>query len=45
LVDNCTLGALAQACADEGRYEFMLTVAPLAIVGGTGSPANPLALF
>ena len=45
LVDNCTLGALAQACAEEGRYEFMLTVAPLAIIGGTGSPANPLALF
>jgi kynurenine formamidase len=45
LLDNCRLGPLAAACAEEGRYEFMLTVAPLPVVGGTGSPANPLALF
>ena len=29
----------------EGRYEFMLTIAPLKVIGGTGSPANPIALF
>lgn len=45
LLDNCLLAPLADACAAEGRYEFMLTVAPLPVVGGTGSPANPLALF
>lgn len=45
LLDNCLLEPLAAACAEEGRYEFMLTVAPLPVVGGTGSPANPLALF
>ena len=45
LLDNCLLEPLADACAAEGRYEFMLTVAPLPVVGGTGSPANPLALF
>jgi hypothetical protein len=45
LVDNALLEPLAQACADEGRDEFMLVVAPLKVVGGTGSPANPLAVF
>jgi kynurenine formamidase len=45
LVDNSLLEPLAKACEDEGRYEFMLTLAPLPMVGGTGSPVNPLALF
>ncbi len=45
LVDNALLEPLAEACAAEGRYEFMLTVAPLPVVGGTGSPVNPIALF
>jgi len=30
---------------EEGRDEFMLMIAPLVVIGGTGSPANPLALF
>ncbi len=45
LVDNALLQPLAEACAEEGRYEFMLTFAPLPFVGGTGSPVNPIALF
>jgi kynurenine formamidase len=45
LVDNALLQPLAAACAQEGRYEFMLTLAPLPVVGGTGSPVNPIALF
>jgi len=45
LVDNALLQPLAEACAAEGRYEFMLTFAPLPVVGGTGSPINPIALF
>jgi kynurenine formamidase len=45
LVDNALLEPLARACVEEGRSEFMLVVAPLRVVGGTGSPANPLALF
>jgi kynurenine formamidase len=45
LVDNALLQPLAEACAEEGRYEFMLTFAPLCVVGGTGSPVNPIALF
>ncbi len=45
LVDNALLEPLARACAEEQRDEFMLLVAPLRVVGGTGSPANPLAVF
>jgi kynurenine formamidase len=45
LVDNALVEPLADACGEEGRYEFMLTFAPIPIVGGTGSPVNPIALF
>lgn len=45
LLDNAKLEPLAAACAEEGRYEFMLTVAPLNVRGGTGSPVNPIAVF
>ena len=45
LIDNALLEPLAQVCAEEGRYEFMLTINPLVIIGGTGSPANPIAVF
>ena len=43
--DNCDLEALAEAAAARKRWEFLLTVAPLAIPGATGSPANPIATF
>ena len=45
LVDNALVEPLATACAGEGRWEFMLTFAPLPVVGGTGSPVNPIALL
>ena len=45
LVDNALLEPLAQACAQERRYEFMLTINPLKVIGGTGSPVNPIAVF
>lgn len=45
LVDNALLEPLAAACAEEGRYDFMLLVLPLVVAGGTGSPLNPVALF
>jgi hypothetical protein len=45
LFDNCDLEALADAAATRRRWEFLLTAAPLAIRGGTGSPANPIATF
>ena len=45
LLDNALLQPLAEVCAQEGRYEFMLIIAPLKVIGGTGSPANSIALF
>ena len=45
LIDNALLEPVAQACAAEGRYEFMLMALPLVVAGGTGSPLNPVVLF
>ncbi len=45
ILDNADLERLAEACAERGRWEFMLTVNPLRIEGGTGSPVNPVAVF
>jgi hypothetical protein len=45
LIDNCDLEELAATCARLSRYEFLFTLAPLRLTGGTGSPANPLATF
>ena len=45
LVDNAFLEPLSEACAEEESYEFMLTINPLYVQGGTGSPANPIAVF
>ena len=45
LVDNSLLEPLADVCLEEKRYEFMLTINPLYVEGGTGSPANPIAVF
>ena len=45
LLDNALLEPLAQVCQEEGRDDFMLIVSPLPVLGGTGSPANPLAVF
>lgn len=45
LLDNALLEPLADACQQEGRYEFLFTTAPLRVPGGTGSPVNPVALF
>jgi kynurenine formamidase len=38
------LECLAADCADDGRYEFLLSAPPLAVTNGFGSPVNPLAL-
>lgn len=45
LIDNCDLEALSAAAAARRRWDFLLTLAPLAIPGGTGSPVNPIATF
>jgi hypothetical protein len=45
LIDNCDLEALSEAAASRKRWEFLLTVAPIPMPGGTGSPVNPVATF
>ena len=45
LLDNALLEPIARACAQEGRYEFMFMALPLKVARGTGSPANPIAMF
>lgn len=45
LLDNANFERLAEICAELGRWEFQLTVAPLIVIGGTGSPVNPIAAF
>jgi kynurenine formamidase len=36
---------LAAYCAEVGRYRFFLTISPLRVLGGAGSPVNPLAIL
>lgn len=38
------LDALAADCAADGIYDFMITVKPLNLIGGVGSPANAIAI-
>jgi kynurenine formamidase len=45
LVDNTDPEQLAAVCRELGRYEFLFTAAPLRLVGSTGAPAHPLAIF
>ncbi|MFG2988138.1 cyclase family protein [Streptomyces sp. NPDC048257] len=45
LLDNLDLEPLSAACADAGRYAFMVVVTPLNVPGGTGSPVNPVAVL
>jgi kynurenine formamidase len=45
LLDRADFDALSEAAAARNRWEFMLTIAPLPIPKGTGSPVNPIAIF
>jgi len=45
LLDRADFEALSQAASSRNRWEFMLSIAPLAIPKGTGSPVNPIAMF
>lgn len=44
LIHHLDLESLAAHLRSNGRGDFMLTVAPLKIEGGTGSPVNPIAV-
>jgi kynurenine formamidase len=39
------LDALGETCAASGRYDFLLSAAPLPITGAVGSPINPVAIL
>ena len=41
---NWFLDDLADACAADGRYSFLLDATPLPFTGALGSPVNPIAL-
>lgn len=45
LIDNASLGELVTACSKLDRNEFLLTINPLYLDGGTGAPTNPVAVF
>jgi kynurenine formamidase len=45
IFDNCDLEELSETVAKYNRWEFLLTAAPLRVVGGTGSPLNPIATY
>ena len=45
ILDCLDLEALGDKAEELDRWEFLLTVAPIPVIGGTGSPLNPLATF
>jgi kynurenine formamidase len=45
LLDNLAVDELARACGETGSWEFLFTVAPIALKNSTGIPVNPLAIF
>src|SRR5262249_37373990 len=45
LRDNQDLEALGETAAKMNRWEFMLTIAPVPVTGGTGFPLNAIAMF
>lgn len=45
LLDIPALEPLVEVCEQLGRSEFLVTMAPLRLKGGTGCPVNPIVLF
>ncbi|SEM60652.1 Kynurenine formamidase [Stigmatella aurantiaca] len=45
IIDNADPEALSQAAAQRKRYDFLLSINPLRVEQGTGSPVNPIATF
>lgn len=45
IFDNCDLERVSGVAKRLGRWEFLVSAAPLAVEGGTGSPFNPIAIF
>jgi hypothetical protein len=45
ILDNQDLERLAETAARLKRWEFMITINPIPVTGGTGSPLNTLVTF
>ena len=45
ILDNQDLEAVGDMAAKLNRWEFMVTIAPVPVTGGTGFPVNALAIF
>lgn len=45
LLDNLDLEDVAREAAERDRHTFLFVGAPLPVMGGVGSPLNPLAIF
>ena len=45
LIDVMDLEAAAETAARLKRWEFLVTAAAVAVLGGTGFPLNPIATF
>ncbi len=45
ILDNVDLEAVSEEAAKRKRWEFLITTAPLAVPGATGSALNPIAIF
>ena len=45
ILDNQDLEQLAETAAKLKRWEFLITINPMPVTGGTGSPLNTLATF
>jgi hypothetical protein len=45
IIENLDLEKVAETARRLKRYEFMISIAPLPVEGGTSSPVNPLAIF
>ena len=45
LLDYLQFEDVVARCEAVGRWEFLFVAAPLRIIGGTGSPLNPIAIF
>jgi kynurenine formamidase len=45
IIDNADLERAAETARKLKQWEFMLTVLPVAVPGGTGFPVNPIAIF
>lgn len=45
LIENVLLAELAEALATEARSTFLFVLAPIPLVGSTGTPVNPVAVL